>query len=90
MLWIYLLGVFIITFSILIMYFNSKREYDLEIKRIIAIEEKIKQKKDDLAKKRLTTNECPYKNLNDPRSCYTKSEYKCVWNEEIERCDKKK
>ena len=89
MLWLYLLGIFIITILIIIMYIRSEKLHNLELKKINGIENKIKIKQQLLKQKRDKTIECPFKNLNDPRSCYFQSDYTCSWNEETERCEKK-
>lgn len=86
-LWLYLLGVFIISIVILAIYLNNEKFHDEELKRIQIIEDKIKKRKMELETIRKKTQPCKYKDLNDPRSCYFKSDYSCMWNEEADRCD---
>ena len=85
--WIYLLGVFVITVFVLIVFITNNKNHEEEIKRIGIIEEKINAKKKELELIRSKTTPCKYKKLDDPRSCYFKSNYSCSWNEEAERCD---
>lgn len=86
--WIYLFGVFIITIAVLLVFISRNKNHEDEIKKIEIIEEKINKKKLELEQNRIKTTPCKYKGLNDPRSCYFKSNYSCTWNEEAERCDK--
>lgn len=90
MIWIYISGIIIITIVVFIFYYISLEKHNKEIKKIETLEQKINNKKKDLEEKRSKTTECPTKNLNDPRSCYFKSNYSCSWNEDTERCEKMK
>lgn len=86
--WIYLLGVFIITIVVLAIFISQNKNHEEEIKKIELLEEKINKRKAELEQIRAKTIPCHHKNLTDPRSCYFKSNYSCSWNEEAERCDK--
>jgi len=85
--WIYLLGVFIITTIVLFIYISNNKNYEAEMKKIEILEEKLNKRKAHLEQIRAKTTPCKYPGLNDPRSCYLKSNYSCSWNEEGERCD---
>ena len=86
--WIYLLGVFIITIVVLAIFISQNKNHEEEIKKIEILEEKINKRKAELEQIRAKTTSCQYKSLLDPRSCYFKSNYSCSWNEEAERCDR--
>ena len=86
--WVYLIGIFIITVIVILIYISNNKNHEDEIKRIEILEEQMKQKKLIIEEIRKKTVPCKYKGLNDPRSCYFKSNYSCVWNEEADRCDK--
>ncbi len=87
-LWVYFGVIFLITAAIISTYLGEQVQYDQEIKRIEVIEQKMKHRDEEIKMIRSKTQPCHQKNLNDPRSCYFKSEHKCVWNELAERCDK--
>lgn len=86
---LYIIGIVVITVAVLYLYIKREKEHTKEINKIKIIEEKIEEKNDKLYDIRTRTISCPVPNLNDPRSCYYDSGYKCTWNEEAERCDQK-
>jgi hypothetical protein len=87
MLWLYLLGVFIISIVILFLYLNEEKKNSRELKRINIIEGRMKHKQEILAEERSKTTPCSVPNLYYPRSCYEESNHKCSWNEKTDRCD---
>lgn len=80
MLWIYITGVFIITLIMLMIYLYNSKRHEEELNRITVIEKQ-------MAEASANTKPCSINNLYDPRSCYTKSNYTCSWNEKAARCD---
>ena len=86
---IYIIGIIIITLAVLYLYINRKKEHNKELDRIKRIEERLEEKKNELNEIRSRTTACSVPNLDDPRSCYFESGYRCTWNEEAERCDQK-
>lgn len=81
MLLLYLAGIFIITVIVFMVYLYEAKSHEIELKRIDIIEKKMQEA-------RSQTVACPINNLNDPRSCYMKSDHTCSWNEKAGRCDK--
>lgn len=84
---IYSVFILLITFYVLYLYYAQTIEYNREMERIESIEQRKLQKQRELENIRSMTQSCPINNLNDPRSCYIKSDYKCKWNELADRCD---
>jgi hypothetical protein len=62
---------------------NTIREMD----RIFAIESDLKERRETLAHVRENTIACPISGLDDPRSCFLQSDFKCRWHREAERCN---
>jgi len=86
---IYLIGIIIITIIIAFIYINDNYNHQEELNKIAMLEKIQSEKNNKLEKIRAQTITCPVENLNDPRSCYFKSNYKCTWNQQAERCDSK-
>lgn len=86
---IYLIGIILVSLIIFILYILKEREHQKELEKIKILEEKERENKRRLEIIRSKTQPCHIENLNDPRSCYYKSNFSCSWNEEAQRCDKK-
>lgn len=86
---IYILGVIFVTFIIIILYIRSTISHNEELDKIKMLEHKRKLELDNLEIIRSRTQPCPYFTYNNPRSCYYDSKYRCSWNEQAKRCDKK-
>lgn len=84
---IYFIGILGVTLIIIIIYLVRERKHHAEIAKINRLEKEYALEQERLNKIRLRTNPCHIKNLNDPRSCYFQSNYRCTWNERAERCD---
>lgn len=84
---IYLIGLIIMTLFIICLFVLQNNDHKKELERINNLELKYKQEQQKLQKIRNKTIPCFMKNLNDPRSCYFNSNYKCRWNDEANRCD---
>jgi len=84
---VYLFIILIISCFVFYLYYTQRIEYNREIQRIEFIEQAKMQKQRALDNIRSLTTACPKINLNDPRSCYLNSDYKCKWNELADRCD---
>ena len=80
MLFIYLIGIIIITLFVSALYLYNSKRHEEEINKIEMIEKKMSEAGSK-------SKACSINNLNDPRSCYLKSNYSCSWNEAAGRCD---
>ena len=85
---IYIGFVLVITIWTIYIYYKTDGDFNDEIKRINYIENKRRNKNDFLNYHRLNSLPCDIKNLNDPKECYLKSNYKCKWSELSDRCNK--
>lgn len=84
---IYFIGILGVTAIICILYIIQEKNHQSELDKIHRLEKEYEIKQERLKKIRMRTTPCPISNLNDPRSCYFQSNYKCSWNEQAERCD---
>ncbi len=87
--YIYIIGVILITISIIIYYFIEKNNHDEEMKKIFLLETLEKKRKNELEQARSQTTPCLAGNFDDPRSCYIGSDYNCTWNIKTKRCESK-
>ena len=87
--WIYFGSIILLTLALCGVYFYKNMEHQKELDKIKDLETKQEEKQNKLNGIRKNGSPCPIPNLNDPRSCYTQSNYGCTWNELAERCDKK-
>ena len=86
---IYIFSIIVITIFIVLHYMTKNNEHDDEMKKILLIESIDKKKNNALEKLRKNTQACPMGNFNDPRSCYTNSDFQCSWNLKTKRCETK-
>lgn len=84
---VFLIGIFLITLIIFVLYVVQERDHQRELYKIKSIEERNKKRQRELELIRERSSPCPIPNLNDSRSCYFKSDFKCSWNQDAERCD---
>jgi hypothetical protein len=84
---IYLFIIVLITFIVCCMYITDNKKHKQEFIRIGKLEKKYKEDKDKMKILKSQTIPCHINNLNSPRLCFTKSNYDCTWNENINRCD---
>jgi len=82
-----IIGIAIVFLLVMSMLYYQETNYQFQIAKIKALEEKYAQKEIELNYLRQQTAKCPVPNLTDPRSCYFGSNYACSWNETIGRCD---
>jgi hypothetical protein len=80
---IYFFGIILITLIVIILYIMNDLDHKYELDKIKLLEDKYKE----LERVRKLTIPCDVPNLNDPKSCYFKSNYTCSWNENAQRCD---
>jgi len=71
------------------MYYFQEKDHQLELNKIKFIEDMNNKKMRDLEILRAKTTPCPLQNLDNPRECYFKSDYKCSWNTDTERCERR-
>jgi len=84
---VYLFVIIMMTCFIFYLYYMQRMDYNREMQRIEILEQVKLQKQRELENIRSMTTACPMTNLNDPRSCFVKSDYTCKWNESADRCD---
>jgi hypothetical protein len=84
---VYILGIVMITFIIVVIYVRSVTTHNAEIEKIESIEKRDRLAQAELDIIRSKTKKCPYFTEDNPRSCYFDSKYRCSWNEVTKRCD---
>lgn len=79
---------FIIIILVIVFYHNhkKKRHYE-ELNRIAIIEYALSKRKQEISDTRAKTLICPHGNYDNARDCYIKSNHKCHWNVEADRCN---
>lgn len=87
--WIYFSIIILLTCALFGVFFYKNAEHQKELDKIKNLEVKQEDKQRKINEIRKNGNPCPIPNLNDPRSCYIDSNYRCSWNESAERCDLK-
>lgn len=86
---IYITGIAFISLFIIYMYFVQQQEHKKEVEITELLEDKFQNRQRELRAMRSKTKPCHIKNLSSPKRCYYDSNYKCIWNEQAERCDQK-
>jgi hypothetical protein len=86
---VYFAGILVITIIVLFLYIKKEREHHKELDKIRRLEKQIKKEKYRLTNIRKQTKPCPVRGFTDPRNCYVQSNYRCSWNEQADRCDRK-
>jgi hypothetical protein len=85
----YIVALFVLTIIVVSYYYKQDGEYRKEMDRINTLENERLRRDRELEYIRAQSMPCPTTGLNDPRTCYVNSGYKCRWNEMANRCDKK-
>lgn len=84
---VYIVGILIITFIVLICYYLQQAQYQREMDKIVFLELEMTRRNKELDQIRSMTTICPVPNLSAPRDCYINSGYTCSWNDVANRCD---
>ncbi len=69
------------------LYINLDQDYKNEIIRINNIENKQRKRREFINHHRLNSIPCIHSDLNNPRNCFIKSNFKCKWSELADRCN---
>jgi len=67
--------------------YNLSEKHDNEMKKIMLLEKRIKQKQFAVDQARLNSTPCDIPDLNTPKECYVESNYQCNWSVEADRCN---
>ena len=67
--------------------FSLSEKHDNEMKRVLTLEKKWKQKQFMVNQARLNSSPCPVPDLLTPKECYVDSNYQCNWSVESDRCN---
>lgn len=86
---IYFIGIIIVTLLIIAVYVVEDKDHKYEMHKINYLEDREKERQEKIEELRKNTVECPIKHLDKPRDCYFKSNYRCSWNEDTDRCELK-
>ena len=84
---IYIGLIIIISLWTIYLYINLDQDYKNEIIRINNIENKQRKRREFINHHRLNSIPCIYSDLNNPRNCFIKSNFKCKWSELADRCN---
>ena len=60
-----------------------------KIRVFVGLGSNLGKREEKIEELRKNTTECPIKHLDNPRDCYFKSNYRCSWNEDTDRCELK-
>lgn len=66
---------------------TNRRRHLIEMARIVELENRQAERKQIIKNTREQTLPCSFGLFDTPRNCYIKSNYKCHWNEDADRCN---
>ena len=85
----YTITIIILILVAVFIFIKQYSDYEYQIEKINNLEKKRENKDKKIEYYRDKTKPCHIENLNNPRSCYFNSNYKCSWSEKANRCNKK-
>ena len=86
---IYIITIVILVLMAISIFIKKYSDYQYQLNKINNLEDKRKNKEDKIRHYRSITKSCNTKGLNNPKSCYFGSNYKCSWDESANRCNLK-
>ncbi len=86
---LYFIGVLVITMGVMYLYFIRQQEYKKNFEQTQVMELKFQTKNHILQELKSKTEQCFIPDLISPKQCFEYSQGDCMWNEQIDRCDKK-
>ena len=84
---IYFIGIILVTLFVIAIFMVNEKAHREELNKIRHLERVRNDEIDKLNTIRMRSTPCPVSRLEDPRTCYFQSNYRCSWNEDAKRCD---
>lgn len=83
----YILIIVLIILYFFYYYLVKIESHQHELKRILILEKKMKQREFLINQARSLSVPCNIPDLNTPKECYLDSNYDCKWSTDAERCN---